>query len=67
MDRKEQPMEWKPVQVFFTDEEIIEALMTTPDDELSRRGNLWTKFNSLPRPERDRLTGEAEKRKAAGK
>jgi hypothetical protein len=42
----------------FSDEEIIEALKSTPQND--RYGNLWTFYNSLPKPERERLAEEAE-------
>lgn len=45
-------------RIYFSDEEIIEALKNTPEDD--RQGNLWTFYNSLPKPERDRLAAEAQ-------
>lgn len=41
----------------FDDGEIIDALCRTPPDQ--RRGNLWTFYDNLPRPERERLAQAA--------
>lgn len=43
----------------FDDEELVEALVKG----LPSAGNLSAFFNSLPRPERERLIREAQKRK----
>lgn len=47
----------------YEDDEIIDALQLTPPEQ--RRGNLWTFYENLPRPERDRLAHEAEMRGVA--
>lgn len=53
-------MEWSPKKkIVFTDEEIVRALATTPDTPAARKGNLWTFYETLPKPERERLAEAA--------
>lgn len=54
-------MEWSPVvKTSFSDEELVAALAATRDEREKRVGNMWTFFEALPRPERERLEQLAE-------
>ena len=51
--------DWQPKsRTVFSDDEIIQALRSTPAGQ-RRGGNLWSFFQALPRPERDRLLRDA--------
>ena len=56
---------WSPVaKTRFDDEELIRRLAETRGKPEERRGNWWTFYSSLPKPEQERLADEAERRPA---